>query len=91
MNKYLKIYEILCPDDPIFEDDPRRPAIIAEMHDIHRAASEAEAVKVIEWWRAWPNPQHLTPQEFVQDARAMMRGETPVHFTKRRTTAEKAA
>jgi hypothetical protein len=76
MSKYIAIYEKLCPDDPLVDDDPRRPAIMAEMRAIHKAATEADAASVVEWWQVWPNPQHQTPIEFVQDARRMMRGET---------------
>lgn len=72
MSKYLRIYESLCPDDPIGDEDPRRPAILAEMRDIHRAPTEAAAVAIIEWWKAWPNPLHQTPLEFVQEARRLM-------------------
>lgn len=79
MSKYTRIYEKLCPDDPIADEDPRRPVIMAEMRAIHQAATEADAVAVIEWWQAWPNPQHRTALEFVQEARQLMRGETPKH------------
>jgi len=72
MSKYLRIYETLCPDDPIDEEDPRRRAILAEMREIHRAPTEAAAVVIIEWWQVWPNPQHQTPLEFVQEARRLM-------------------
>lgn len=76
MSKYIQIYERLCRDDPIEADDPRRPAIIEEMISIHRAATEADAVAVVAWWQAWPNPQHQTANEFVREARELMRGET---------------
>lgn len=72
MSKYLKIYEKLCPDDPIAKDDPRRSTIIAEMQAVHRAANDEAAVEVIEWWNAWPNPQHLSAMEFVKEARQLL-------------------
>lgn len=89
MSKYLKIYEALCPDDPISDDDPRLPGILAEMRDIHCAPTEEDAIKVIEWWQAWPNSWHLIPEEFVRDARAMMRGEMPIRSAKQRQYGEK--
>ena len=78
MSKYIAIYQALCPDDPISDDDPRRPAILAEMRAIHQAASDEAAVEVIEWWQAWPNPQHQTPLDFVREARLLMRGDKSV-------------
>lgn len=45
---------------------------MAEMRAIHRAKTESEAAAVIEWWNAWPNPQHQTVTEFVREARKMM-------------------
>lgn len=72
MSKYIHIYEVLCPDDQIDRDDPRRGAIMAEMRAIHKAKTEAEAEAVIAWWDAWPNPQHQTVNEFVRVARMMM-------------------
>ena len=72
MSKYIRIYETLCPDDKIARDDPRRDAIMDEMRAIHKAKSEDDAVSVIAWWNAWPNPQHQTVIEFVQAAREMM-------------------
>ena len=71
-SKYIRIYEKLCPDDPIHDDDPRRGAIMAEMRSIHHAKTEQEAVAVIEWWQAWPNPQHQTVLELVREARSLM-------------------
>lgn len=67
-SKYIHVYESLCPDDHIADNDPRRDDIIAEMRAIERAGTYAEAVEVIEWWDAWPNSNHLTPLEFVRDA-----------------------
>lgn len=72
MSKYIRIYETLCPDDKIARDDPRRAAIIGEMRAIHRAKTDDEAVAVVAWWHAWPNPQHQAAIEFVQAARKMM-------------------
>lgn len=72
MSKYIRIYETLCPDDKIVRDDPRRNAIMAEMRAIHRAKTSDDAVAVVAWWNAWPNPQHQTANEFVRAARMMM-------------------
>jgi hypothetical protein len=72
MSKYIRIYEMLCPDDQITRDDPRRGAIMAEMRAIHKAKTDDEAAAVIAWWNVWPNPQHQTALEFVQAARKMM-------------------
>ena len=72
MSKYIDVYETLCRDDAVAMDDPRRSAIISEMRDIQKAATDEDAAKVIEWWGAWPNPQHRTALEFVQEARRMM-------------------
>lgn len=70
-SKYIRTYGKLCPDDPFHDDDPRRGAIMPKMLAIHHAKTE-QAVEVIEWWRAWPNPQHQTALEFVREARSMM-------------------
>jgi len=75
MSKYIRIYEALCPDDKICMDDPRRGAIIHEMRTIHHAKSNKEAIAVIAWWEAWPNPQHTTALDFVRAARKMMEGQ----------------
>ena len=72
MSKYQKIYETLCPNDILSKDDPRRSLIIEEMKSIHHAKTEADAVAVIEWWNAWPNPQHESALEFVQEARKLL-------------------
>ncbi|EKD98918.1 MAG: hypothetical protein ACD_23C00214G0001 [uncultured bacterium] len=72
MNKYLKAYEHLCPDDALCDVDPRRGAIIAEMKAVHRAKTEREAAAIIEWWDAWPNPQHRNANEFVRAAWKIM-------------------
>lgn len=71
-SKYIRIYEMLCPDDPIRDDDPRRGAIMAEMRAIRHAKTEHEAATFIEWWQAWPNPRHQTALEFVREARSLM-------------------
>lgn len=59
MSKYLKLYERMCPNDPIGIDDPRRDAIIAEMQAVIRAATNREAANEIEWWSAWSSDQAL--------------------------------
>lgn len=71
MSKYIRIYEALCPDDHIAKDDPRRSAIMAEMRDVCRANTLADAVDVIAWWNAWPNPQYQTAKEFAKEARKL--------------------
>lgn len=71
--RLVEIYETLCPDDLLNQDDPRRGAIIAEMQRVVEAATDEEAIQVIEWWRTWPNPHHESPNQFVQSARALFR------------------
>jgi hypothetical protein len=71
--RLVEIYEALCPDDPLDQDDPRRGAIVAEMQRVVEAKTDEEASGVIEWWGAWPNPHHESPREFVQSARALFR------------------
>ena len=72
MSKYIRIYETLCPDDPIPREGPRYDAIMDEMRSIHKAKTGDNAASVIAWWNAWPNPQHQTAIEFVQSSRKMM-------------------
>lgn len=67
------IYETLCPDDRLDAGDPRRPIIVEEMRQVMEAPSEAEAVSAISWWNSWPNPQHLSAQDFVRSARELFR------------------
>jgi len=74
MSVFINVYEQLCPDDKIHADDPRRGDIIAEMRAVKLARSESEAVKVVEWWRAWSNPQHESAPAFVREARELMAG-----------------
>jgi hypothetical protein len=71
VSKYIRIYEALCPDDPIAKDDPRRQSIMREMYGVCRAKTLAEAVSFVQWWNAWPNPQHLTAKEFAKEARKL--------------------
>jgi len=71
MSKFIRLYEALCPDDPIMRDDPRRPDIIAEMRHVCTAKTEAEAVKAVEWWNSWPNQEFATSLDFVRKAREM--------------------
>lgn len=71
--RLVEIYETLCPDDPLSQDDPRRGAILAEMRLVVDAPTDEEATRAIEWWGAWPNPQHETALEFVRSARTMFR------------------
>lgn len=52
---WIRAYERLCPDDPIHDEDPRRPAIADEMRDLRRATTLAEGLDVIGWWDHWPS------------------------------------
>lgn len=49
--KLIAVYQRLCPDDQVADDDPRRPVIAAEVLDVGRAPTIKEALHVIEWWR----------------------------------------
>lgn len=75
MSKYIKIYEQLCPDDPIAKDDPRRSAIINEMQQVCTAKTDERASRYIEWWSVWRNdrakgkPDAL--MDFVRKARKL--------------------
>ena len=75
MNKYLKAYETLCPGDILCLDDPRRPAIKAEMKAIHKARTVRDAASIINWWNVWPNEQHSSSYEFVLEAWKLMGSE----------------
>lgn len=46
----LKIYEAICPDDVIRDEDPRRDAIIAEMEAVLSETDINKAADIIEWW-----------------------------------------
>jgi hypothetical protein len=72
MSKYIGIYELLCPDEHVAKDDPRRGAIIAEMRAIEKAPTAKEAAQVIEWWDTWPNPLHRSALQFARQARKLM-------------------
>lgn len=65
------IYEKLCPDDVLDAEDPRRQDIIAEMQLVMEGPTEKQAADVIAWWNCWPNPQHQSAIEFVQEARKL--------------------
>lgn len=67
MTKYLRLYEKLFPDQPML-NDPRAPAIEAEMKAVIAAKDNREAVKAIEWW-GWNNKQQAVA--FVMKARRM--------------------
>ena len=69
MNKYIKVYETICPDDIIADDDTRRDEIIAEMKAIEKAKSTKEAAKIIAWW-CWDSPGDCT--RWVTRARKLM-------------------
>jgi len=49
--KLIAVYTRLCPDDQVTEDDPRRPLIAAEVLDVGRAPTIADALEVIQYWR----------------------------------------
>ena len=68
MSKYQKIYEALFPNDKLQDGDSRREMIIAEMRDVCRAKTPAEAARVIYWW-GWVSNRELTT--FVRRAREM--------------------
>ena len=69
------VEERLMPAEDRVEAENEVPQeIIAEMRAIKLARNESEAVKVVEWWRAWPNPQHETALAFVRLARALLAG-----------------
>ena len=70
MSKYIKIYENLCPGDQVGDYDSRRSAIMAEMRAIRRAASVADAAKIIEWW-GW-NDDVRDSRRWVRKARKLM-------------------
>ena len=36
MSKYIDLYELMCPDDPVESDDPRREVIMQEMKQFIR-------------------------------------------------------
>jgi len=67
MSKYIKLYERMCPNDPVLKDDPRLEDIIAEMRAVVSAPTNRDAANVIEWWDAWGNDQALIA--FVMKAR----------------------
>lgn len=48
----LRVYEQLCPNDPIDSTDPRRAAIIAEMDVIldPRRSAKLIAPMIYRWW-----------------------------------------
>jgi len=63
--KLIRLYERLCPDELVSADDPRRPAIAAEMFDIGLAPSPAAALEVISWWGL----PEVWAKEFIRQAR----------------------
>ena len=69
MSKYIKIYEQLCPFDPISNTDSRRPSIIAEMRAVHRAKTVEDAIKLVDWW-SWGSRGEMV--RWVKRARKLM-------------------
>ena len=65
LSKYLRLYEGLFPDQPM-DNDPRAPAIQAEMRAVIKATDNKEAVAAIEWW-GWSSNQQAVA--FVIKAR----------------------
>lgn len=49
----LRVYEAVCPDDIIADDDPRRKAIIDEMRVVLFGTVE-QAKSKIAWWGMTP-------------------------------------
>ena len=68
-NRLIKVYERLCPNDFVTQDDPRRSLIAAEVLDVGLAPSLNDALKVIEWWR---QPEEWA-REFAISARRSVR------------------
>ncbi len=69
MSKYIDLYELMCPDDPVESDDPRREVIMQEMKHVVKATTDEAAVEAVKWWDCWPTPQHQTALDFVKEAR----------------------
>lgn len=63
--KLIAVYERLCPDDQVADDDSRRPVIAAEVLAVGRAPSIKDALEVIEYWRQPPERAN----EFVSAVR----------------------
>ena len=40
----------MCPLDPIAEDDPRSEAIAQEIQSVAEAATDKDAVAIVQWW-----------------------------------------
>ena len=72
MSKYIIAYEALCPSDKISQNDPRRPAIIAEMRSIDKATTLPQAAQAVAWWNAWPNDQHATAEDFCREVKCLL-------------------
>lgn len=69
MNKYIEVYEKMCPNDSVARGDDRRDAIIQEMRAVESALNSKEAAKAIDWW-GWDSPSELT--RWVNRARKLM-------------------
>lgn len=62
--KLVKLYRRHFPDDDVYEDDDRHPAIAKEMLEICKAKDLDSALEIIEWWGYWQDNR-----EFVISAR----------------------
>lgn len=68
-SKMLQVYESLCPNDPIADDDPRRADIIREMLTVRQAKTIQDATKVVDWWD-WDSCQQM--YAWLRKARKML-------------------
>jgi hypothetical protein len=68
-SKYQSVYEKMCPDDQLTDDDPRKRDIIAEMKLIAKSKTNREGAAIIEWW-GWDSDQELIA--FVAKARKLL-------------------
>lgn len=50
VSKLIALYERLCPEDPIEDDDPRRDSIAHEVYDVAMAPSQQEALDILSFW-----------------------------------------
>ena len=57
-SKYQAVYEKMCPNDPLADDDPRKANIIAEMKFVAKSKTNREGAAIIEWW-GWDSDQEL--------------------------------
>jgi hypothetical protein len=65
LEKLVAIYQRVCPNDQLADNDPWRPVIAAEMLDVGMAPTPEAALQVIAWWDS--HPENLKP--IVDDVR----------------------